>query len=238
MTSYESATFSLGEFQSPSADPNSVGWSMCRCRAPSCRVGERNNRTFLRSQNYAAGRTDRPIRYLEGETVKVLRRQVLQALAAQLRYVAANLPPSVHGKPSHPKWSPFLPKAILVADLPVPKHSKVQLREVTINNGIHWHGLMLTNPFAPKLQEPPDVHIKKNLSKYLVGSIRQIDVQPITHDPEYVTGYGLKSLKSRFSTDEIVIFPRSVSELPSRRAPGKGPVRAPGERPTYDFQRT
>jgi hypothetical protein len=141
-------------------------------------------------------------------------------------------------KASSPKWFPFLPKAILVPDLPVPKRSKVQLREVTINNGIHWHGLFLINPFAPKLQESLDAHINKNMDKYLVRGIRQIDIKPITYTPEYVTEYGLKSLKSKFSTDEIIIFPRSVSELPSKGpTPCKGPIRAAGERPTYDFQR-
>ena len=66
-----------------------------------------------------------------------------------------------------------------------------------------------------------------------------IGVTPITHTPEYVTGYGLKALKNRFSTDEIVIFPRAVSELPSNGPdPRNGPVRAAGEKPMYDFQRT
>jgi hypothetical protein len=119
-------------------------------------------------------------------------------------------------KASSPKWSDFLPKAILVPDSPVPKHSKVNLEEVTINNGVHFQGLLLTNPLAPTLQEPLDVHIKKHPRKYLVGSIREIGVQQITHDPEYVTEYGLKSLKTRFSSDEIIIFPGSVSELPSK----------------------
>jgi hypothetical protein len=109
---------------------------------------------------------------------------------------------------------------------------------VTINDGLHWHGLALVNPLALKLQARLDEHIKANLGKYLVGSTREIDVKPITHEPEYVTGYGLKSLKTRFSTDEIVIFPRSVSELPSSGPdPRKGPVRAAGEKPMYDFQR-
>jgi hypothetical protein len=76
------------------------------------------------------------------------------------------------------------------------------------------------------------------LRKYLVGSIRTIGVEPITHTPEYLTGYGLKALKNRFSTDEIVIFPRTMSELPANGPdPRKGPVRATGEKPTYDFQR-
>jgi hypothetical protein len=54
-------------------------------------------------------------------------------------------------KASSPKWSEFPPKIILAPDFPVPKHSKVQLRDVTINNGLHWHGLVLVNPLAPKL---------------------------------------------------------------------------------------
>jgi hypothetical protein len=110
---------------------------------------------------------------------------------------------------------------------------------VTINGGLHWHGLMVVNPFAPEVQARLDLHIKENLSKYLVGSIRTIDVQPITYTPEYLTGYGLKALKNRFSTDEIVIFPRTVSELPANGAdPRKGPVRAACEKPMYHFQRT
>ena len=141
-------------------------------------------------------------------------------------------------KASSPEWTEFLPKIVLAPDLPVPKHSKQNLRDVTINDGLHWHGLVLVNPFAPKLQTSLDHHIKANLRKYLVGSIREIDVIPITHTPEYITGYGLKSLKSRFSTDEIVIFPRTVSELPANGPdPLKGPVRAAAEKPTYDFQR-
>jgi hypothetical protein len=136
------------------------------------------------------------------------------------------------------KWTSFLPKAVLAPDFPVFKHAKQQLRDVTINNGLHWHGLVLTHPFAPKIQEPLDVHIKGNLAKYLVKGIRKIDIKPITHDAEYVTDYGMKSVKNRLLGDEIVLFPRAVSELPSTilGSPDE-PLKAPPERPTYDFQR-
>ena len=141
-------------------------------------------------------------------------------------------------KASSSKWSEFLPKVVLAPDVPVPKRSKIKLRDVTINDGLHWHGLMLVNPLAPKIQEPLDLHLRQNRRKYLVGSIREIDAQPITYTPAYLTGYGLKSLKKRFSIDEIVIFPRTVSELPVKGPdPRNGPVRAAGEKPTYDFQR-
>jgi hypothetical protein len=95
----------------------------------------------------------------------------------------------------------------------------------------------LINLLAPKLREQLDVHIAANLNKYLVKGVRQIDVRRITHEPEYVNEYGMKSLKSRFSSDEIVIFPRAVSELPRKPNSSNGPFRAPAERPTYDFQR-
>jgi hypothetical protein len=141
-------------------------------------------------------------------------------------------------KPSHPIWSDLLPKVILAPDFPVPKKSKKQtLRDVTINEGLHWHGLILVNPLAPKLPGNLDVYINQNLKKYLVGSIRTIGVEPITHDPVYVTGYGMKGLKRRsFFEDEILIFPRTVSELPTNGP--VLPVLAAGEKPMYDFQRT
>jgi hypothetical protein len=162
----------------------------------------------------------------------------LQEMKKHLGWFYGRLAKASVPKASRPEWSEFLPKMVLAPDLPVPKRSKVQLRDVTINNGLHWHGLMVVNPLAPKLQTGLDDHIRQNLAKYLVGHIREIDVNPITCTPEYVTGYGLKSLKSRFSMDEILIFPRTVTELPSNGPyPRRGPVRAAGEKPTYDFQR-
>ena len=86
-------------------------------------------------------------------------------------------------KASSPKWSEFLPKVVLAPDLPVPKRSKQKLRDVTINDGLHWHGLPLVNPFAPKLREPLDLRINENRNKYLVGGIREIDIKPITSTP-------------------------------------------------------
>jgi hypothetical protein len=163
----------------------------------------------------------------------------LVEMKEQLRWFYGRLAKASVPKASSPKWNEFLPKIVLAPDFPVTKRSKVRLKDVTINGGLHWHGLIVVNPLAPKMREPLDVHIRQNLGKYLVGSIREIDVKPITYTPEYITGYGLKSLGNRFSPDEIVIFPRAVSELPFNGPdPRKGPVRATGEKPMYDFQRT
>jgi hypothetical protein len=110
-------------------------------------------------------------------------------------------------KASSSEWSEFLPKAVLAPDFPVFKHSKQRLKDVTMNNGLHWHGLVLVHPLTPKLHGPLDLHIKENLGRYLAGNIRSIDVLSITHEPEYVTGYGMKGLKrSSFSDDDILIL--------------------------------
>jgi hypothetical protein len=90
---------------------------------------------------------------------------------------------------------------------------------------------VLATRVGTRLQETLDVHMKNN-GAYFFKELHHIDVKPVTHDPEFVVDYCMKALKTRSSPDDILIFPRSVSELPS-----KGPVRAAGEKPMYDFQR-
>jgi hypothetical protein len=119
----------------------------------------------------------------------------------------------------------------------VPKHSKKTLMRVTINDGLPYQGPVLATRVGTGLQEPLDVHFKQHGPAYFTKELHHIDVKPVTYDPEYVTGYGMKGLKRRsFFEDEILIFPRTVSELPTKGT--KGPVRAAGEKPMYDFQRT
>jgi hypothetical protein len=134
--------------------------------------------------------------------------------------------------PRSPKWMPFLPKTILIPDYAVRKHSKKRLMQVTVNDGLHYHGLVLATRLGTRLQEPLDIHFKNNGATYFTKELHHLNVKPITYSPEFITDYGLKALKGRCSPDDILIFPKTVSDLPS-----KGPVLAAGKRPTYDFQR-
>jgi hypothetical protein len=134
--------------------------------------------------------------------------------------------------PRSPKWIPLLPKALLVPDYPVPKRLKKTFLQVSINDGMHWHGLVVATRLGTRLQEPLDVHFREHGATYFTQELRHINVKPITYTPEYITGYGMKALKRRFLADEILIFPRSPSELSC-----KGPVKAAGEKPMYDFKR-
>jgi hypothetical protein len=117
-------------------------------------------------------------------------------------------------KPRSPHWAPLLPKGIFVPDFPVYKKSKQDLRDVVINDGLHVHGIVVANRLG-RISEPLDVHFAEKLEEYLTDNLRHIDVQPITRTPGYVTEYGMKALKRpSFSTDNILILPKTLGELP------------------------
>src|SRR5215467_6104261 len=81
-------------------------------------------------------------------------------------------------KPRSPRWAPLLPKGIFVPDLPVFKWAKLakhDLRDVTINDGVHMQGIVAANRFC-RIPEPLEVHFKKKMDKYLVGKIQHIDI--------------------------------------------------------------
>ena len=121
-------------------------------------------------------------------------------------------------KPRSPVWIPFLPKGIFIPDLPVPKRSKQSIGDVSTNDGLHMHGIVVANRWA-RIPETLDVYFEENLGTYLTRKLRHIDVRRITHSAEYVTEYGMKGLKRwTFSEDDILVLPRTLSELPGRHA--------------------
>jgi hypothetical protein len=109
--------------------------------------------------------------------------------------------------------------------------------QVTINNGLHYQGPVLATRVGTRLHETLDVHMKNNGAAYFTKELHHMHVKPVTHDPEFVVDYCMKALKRRCSLDEIIIFPRTVGELPSVGNNSNGPVQAAGEKPMYDFQR-
>jgi hypothetical protein len=79
------------------------------------------------------------------------------------------------------------------------------------------HGILVANRWG-RISEPLDVHFAEKLEEYLTGNLRHIDVQQITRTPGYVAEYGMKGLKRpSFSTDNILILPKTLGELPDRK---------------------
>jgi len=146
------------------------------------------------------------------------RRAMVHQMHQQLERWYGRLATRTVRKTRSPVWAPYLPKGIFVPDLPVPKRSKQDIRDVSTNDGLHIHGIVVANR-TRKLPETLDVHFEDKLGTYLTKKLRHIDVRRITHRAEYVTEYALKSLKRRtFSEDDILVLPRTLSELPGRHA--------------------
>src|SRR5271166_4109408 len=153
----------------------------------------------------------------------------------EIMRVYATLATRLVRKPSSPRWSRYLPKGIFVPDRPVYKHRKSLLRDVSINNGLHMHGIMMARRrigrVTPRLRESLDHHFIRNMHLYLNDRLLHLHIEPITHRPGYVTGYAMKALKRpAFDLDHVLILPRALEELPSRAPP------VTGDRTTKDIQ--
>jgi hypothetical protein len=108
-----------------------------------------------------------------------------------------------------------LPIWIGCPDFPVPKHQKQSLRDVTINDGLHYHAICLFPPDS-RLRESLEDHVAEyqELYKGKAGNVRELHVRQIANSPKYVVDYTLKSIKrGRVSDAEIIILPRSRTEL-------------------------
>jgi hypothetical protein len=118
-----------------------------------------------------------------------------------------------------------LPMWLVTPDLPVPKWRKQPLGVVSINDGLHYHGVGLNPPWT-RLREEFSCHVERCQGLYVQDrrTLQRIHAEPITHDPGYVVEYAFKSLqRRRFDLDRIIILPRVRSELPS--APLEHPIR-------------
>jgi hypothetical protein len=119
-------------------------------------------------------------------------------------------------KPRSEKWVHLLPKGIFFPDVPGLKKNEFKVAEVSVNDGIHVHGLMAV-PKEIRLKEPLDLHFMRKSKLYVRGKIYRIHVEPITSRAAFVADYAGKAIKRRrFSTDHVLVLPRTVAELPAK----------------------
>jgi hypothetical protein len=123
-------------------------------------------------------------------------------------------------KPPSEKWACFLPKGVFYPDVPGLKSSKQSLRDARVNDGLHFHGVMVANRWA-RMKERLDIHFQEKQTEYLSDTLRRIHVEPITHESEFVADYAGKAIKrKRFPMDRmmdhILVLPKPLSELPDR----------------------
>ena len=118
------------------------------------------------------------------------------------------------------KW----PITVMVPDYPVrkrrPGSSVLTVTDVSLNDGLHLHGLALIR-IGTRLRQTLGMHIKSNYKEYIRPGfplrriyVRRIYVRPIRHSLENVADYCFKTLKRRdLDLDDLLILPKARSEM-------------------------
>lgn len=137
----------------------------------------------------------------------------VEQMHQEISTVYARLATRVVRNPASEYWAQFLPKCLFFPDFPVSKRIKQSRNDVCINDGLHFHGIVLAKR-TKRLSESLNVHFDKNKEIYLTDKIQRIHSRQISHQGEKVLEYGGKSLKRRrISAEHILVLPRSIKEL-------------------------
>src|ERR1700686_1576778 len=118
----------------------------------------------------------------------------IQQMHTEIDRVYRRLVTRVVRNPRLENWAWLLPKGVFYPDIPGLKPSKQSLRDVRVNNGLHFHGVMVANRWA-RMKERLDIYFQEKGSEYLSAMLRRIDVGPITHRPDFVADYAGKAIK-------------------------------------------
>jgi hypothetical protein len=137
----------------------------------------------------------------------------IRQMHEEISTVYGKLANRVVRKPTSPNWAYLLPQGVFFPDVPAYRQSQKKLTDVSINDGIHMHGIMFTTA-TPRFKQPLDQHFLENERLYVKGNIHRIHVEPITYKEKFVIDYAGKAIKrKRFSNDDILILPKSLSEV-------------------------
>ena len=143
-------------------------------------------------------------------------KSILEQMKQELHRVNSRLVTRFHRDPRSEIGFECIPRMMLFPDLPVYKHEKKSIQDVSINDGLHYGGIALTSPIS-RCQTSLDDHFTDDQEKYLNKKLERIFVKPITHSHNYVTDYVMKAIKNgRMSEEDIVILPRTISEFPDK----------------------
>jgi hypothetical protein len=112
-------------------------------------------------------------------------------------------------KPRSPNWIGLLPIGLFSPDFPVPKFGlgkKSTIADVSINDGLHVHGIVLGNRWG-RIPIGLHKHFEKKMHHYLTPKIRRIHITPIRYEVDDAVDYALKALARRtVSPDDIAVL--------------------------------
>jgi hypothetical protein len=141
---------------------------------------------------------------------------VLRQMKQEIYRVNARLVTRFDRNPRSKAGFNRLPRMVLFPDVPVYKHEKKSIEDVSINDGLHYGGIALAPPVS-RFQSTLQVHFARDQEYYVSEKLARIHVTPITSDVDYVVEYAAKSFtRGRVLEEDIIILPKVISELPHR----------------------
>jgi hypothetical protein len=152
------------------------------------------------------------------------RKTKMEFMKKQVIRVHDILTRSIVRKPNSEDWKPSRPILVGCPDLPVwkkEKKDKEPIRNLIVNDGLHFNAICLTPPDKTFVREEGDCNwyaksrLKMSLERhfeqcqrfYQTEHLYRIHVTPITHRIDAVTEYTLKAFKNGYITaDDILVM--------------------------------
>lgn len=108
-----------------------------------------------------------------------------------------------------------LPIMLVAPDLPVPKTEKSSIKDVSINDGLHFHAMFLQPPIS-RFKRKFHLWAKANHDQLIDETrIARLWVGRVVHTPDYMTEYAFKTVGNRLSMDAILVLPEERKTAPN-----------------------
>jgi hypothetical protein len=118
--------------------------------------------------------------------------------------------------PTAPKYQQLLPYLMAAPDLPVPKtSSRASLRELTVNAGLHFHGVLVLPPEDKcRLGRHLLAHLHEKEELYCPPDHSLLRIDARLSSTPMLADYTLKQIKrGNIAYDDLLILPRSLREV-------------------------
>jgi hypothetical protein len=118
-------------------------------------------------------------------------------------------------KPKSPSWREYCPLFVGCPDLPVAKSDKDLVRNLNLNEGLHFNGCLLLPPEEKcRLKGHLDDHFRNHQESYYRDGYPLDRLHATFIHQKTMVDYALKHFKrGNVSHDDILILPRVSSEL-------------------------
>jgi len=150
-------------------------------------------------------------RHISGGTSKRTR-----IMTSEVCRVYSQLLTRIIRNPTAPRYRQMLPYLMASTDLPVPKRGpKASVRELTINGGLHFHGILVLPPEDRcRLGRHLLAHLHEKKELYCPTDQPLLRIDARSMSTPMLADYTLKQIKrGNVAYDDLLILPRSLSEV-------------------------